>query len=80
MFALCRSVAWLAVAAVSGILLACTNELPADVGDEVAALKLDPAALSGGRARPLVEGIATAENLLFTADSLLTVGHYRASV
>lgn len=73
MLAFSRFGSWLVVAAISGMLPACSNELPADVGDETAALKLAPGSLSRGSARPLVEGIATAENLLFTTDGRLFV-------
>jgi hypothetical protein len=65
-----RNLSWLILAAVGGI-PSCTNEPPG--GAETAALTLEPAALSGGRARPLVEDIPTAENLLFTSTGRLFV-------
>jgi hypothetical protein len=69
MFALRCNV--LIVAALSCALAACMNEPPADVGDETAALTIDPAALSGGSARPLADGITAAENLLYTSTGRL---------
>jgi hypothetical protein len=60
------------VAAISG-LLSCTNELPSSVSAETAALAIEPAALGGGTARPLVDGIAAAENLLFSSTGRLFV-------
>jgi hypothetical protein len=65
-----RNFSWLILAAIGGM-PSCTNEQP--VSAETAALTLEPAALSGGRARPLVEDIPTAENLVFTSTGRLFV-------